>query len=176
MEIKLTKGLVAIVPDNVFEHLNAWNWHAGKYGRTFYAIRNSPRKNKKRKTILMHRIIWELLHPEYIGTKYQLDHVDGVGFNNLENNLRVASVIENQRNKIKPNNCSSKYKGIHWNKEKGKWQAQIRAGELCQNGKHKQIHLGYFCSEIEAAEAYNQAAIKYFGEFAKLNFTLRNYQ
>jgi hypothetical protein len=34
----------------------------------------------------------------------------------------------------------------------------------------KEIHLGYFRSEIEAAKAYDRAAIKYHGEFASLNF------
>lgn len=174
MNIELTKGIIATIPDNVFKYVSAWHWHAAKYGRTFYAIRSTPLK-KNRKTILMHRFIWELLHPEYIGTKYQLDHIDGNGCNNLQENLRIASVTENQRNKIKPEKCSSKYKGVFWNKEKDKWQAQIRAGGLL-NGRHRKIHLGYFEDEIEAAKAYDRAAIKYFGEFSKLNFQIENYQ
>jgi len=57
----------------------------------------------------------------------------------------------------------SKYKGVHWHKLHKKWAARITF-------ERKQIHLGYFLSEIEAAKAYDRAAIKYHGEFAYLNF------
>ncbi|MCK5611795.1 hypothetical protein KAR91_58540 [Candidatus Pacearchaeota archaeon] len=33
----------------------------------------------------------------------------------------------------------------------------------------KKYHIGYFDCKIEAAKAYNKAAIKYHGEFARLN-------
>lgn len=56
----------------------------------------------------------------------------------------------------------SKYKGIYWDKENDKWRASI-----CVNGKIKR--LGRFVDEKEAALAYNGAAKKHHGEFAKLN-------
>jgi len=59
-------------------------------------------------------------------------------------------------------NCSSIYKGAHWNKHANKWRARIWTdGKL--------IHLGYFDIEEDAARAYNAAAKLAFGEFAKLN-------
>ena len=34
----------------------------------------------------------------------------------------------------------------------------------------KLIHLGYFIDEMDAASAYDEAAMKYHGDFARLNF------
>ncbi len=57
---------------------------------------------------------------------------------------------------------SSKFKGVCFHKRHKKWQASINSGG-------RLIHLGSFGGEIEAAKAYNEAALEYFGEFAKLN-------
>jgi hypothetical protein len=62
--------------------------------------------------------------------------------------------------KLQSNN-SSGFKGITWSK--GAYHARI-----CVEGKR--INLGRFCDAVDAATAYDNAAIKYFGEFARLNF------
>jgi hypothetical protein len=66
--------------------------------------------------------------------------------------------------KIHPSrNKSSKFKGVHWHEKCGKWAAQI----TCD---HKTYHLGYFGDEIDAAKAYDKAALKHHGQFAQTNF------
>lgn len=65
--------------------------------------------------------------------------------------------------------CSSKHKGVSWNKIHKKWQVSIQ-----KDGKH--YYLGYFHNEEEAAHAYNIAAKKLFGEFANLNEIEQKYQ
>jgi len=89
-----------------------------------------------------------------------IDHVDGNGLNNQKANLRVASHAENCANRRINRNNTSGFKGVSKNKER--WQAYIRVA-------YRQIHLGYFDTPEEAAEAYDRAAIAYFGEFAKTN-------
>ena len=95
--------------------------------------------------------------------KIQVDHIDGDGLNCQDENMRLCTQTENSRNsKIQVNN-SSGYNGVNWESNSKKWKAQIAINK-------KQTHLGLFLSAIDAARAYDEAAKKYYGEFAKLNF------
>jgi AP2 domain len=75
---------------------------------------------------------------------------------------RNATPLQNIRNRGKFTQGSSIYKGVDLHKPTGSWRARIKATE-------RQINLGYFKTQEEAAIAYNQAALKYHGEFAQLN-------
>ena len=90
------------------------------------------------------------------------DHIDGDPLNNRKVNLRMCTHHQNTWNNRTPKNNTSGYKGVHWNKEKRKWGAGIKYN-------YKKLFLGYFDDKIEAAKAYNTAAIKHFGDFARLN-------
>jgi hypothetical protein len=57
---------------------------------------------------------------------------------------------------------NNKYVGVDWREPNKKWRARIKV-------RGTSIYLGYFLNENDAALAYNNAAIKYFGENAKLN-------
>ncbi len=155
-EIKLTQGKVALVDDADFEWLNQWKWYARKGVNTFYALRNST-DDKVRITVLMHRVI--------TGTtdaKIPCDHGDMNGLNNQRYNIRVCTHGQNQKNRTSYAGSSSKYKGVSFHKPTRKWIAQI-------SNNCKLLYLGLFDNEIDAAKAYNEAAIIYHGEFARLN-------
>ena len=92
-----------------------------------------------------------------------IDHKDRNPFNNQKDNLRISSHSQNNQNKGKQRNSSSKYKGVTLHKRLQKFQVSIML-----NGKSK--FLGTFTDEIEAAKVYDKHAKIMFGEFAYLNF------
>jgi hypothetical protein len=160
--IKLTQGKYALVDDEDFEWLNQWKWHAFKRPHTFYASRNICSSDGKRGLLLMHRLLTEAPKGR------EVDHKDGNGLNNQRVNLRVCTDQENRQNRCKPSHNKSGYKGVSWHKRSKKWHAQIGANGI------KMKSLGYFTNKIEAAKAYDSAARKYHGEYARLNLNTTN--
>lgn len=151
-EIKLTRGMVALVDDEDFEYLNQWKWRAIPNNKTFYSQRD-VQVNNHRFSIKMHRLIMNT--PDSM----EVDHIDHNGLNNQKSNLRNCTRNENMRNKITWG--KSKYKGV-CHLRNNKFLAHIRlSGKL--------NHLGTFLNEEDAARAYDRAALKYYGEFAHIN-------
>jgi len=158
-KILLTQGKIALVDDEDYEWLNQYRWYAHKKTKhSFSAGRNIPLDNRKQRSQKMHRLILGLER----GDKRECDHIDGNSLNNQRNNLRICSRHQNNCNRKSYSNSTSTYKGVSWNRLLKKWRADIQV-----NNKH--ILLGSFAFEKEAAQAYNRAAKKYFGEFARLN-------
>ena len=159
-EIELTKGMKTIVDDADFEMLNAFKWCTTTGHKTFYAARGVSVGPGKRRLQLMHRVIMG----QEPFPRAEMDHINGNGLDNRRTNLRWASKSENRRNEPKRNGYSNKYKGVGKVKNRNKFRAYIRHPET-----QKQIFLGHWDNEIDAAKAYNKAAIEYHGEFAWLN-------
>jgi len=156
-EIELSQGMVALVDDADFEELASHKWYVSRIRRTYYAKRNEPKVGGGQRTILMHRVI--LNAPPGM----QVDHINGDGLNNRRYNLRLATNRQNGASrKHKQLGTSSSFLGVYWQKCAGKWRSEIKA-----NGTQK--HIGYFDSEIDAAFAYNEAALELHGKFASIN-------
>jgi len=153
-EIKLTQGMFAMIDDEDFERVNRFKWHAVKNYNTYYASRNIRTIDGKS---IKHYLHW------YLTGMKMIDHRDRDGLNCQKSNMRKCTDRQNSMNRGPKKNCSSKYKGVNFCKEKGKWRSKIQI-----NGKP--IHVGYFETENEAAKAYDLKAIELFGEFAYLNF------
>lgn len=138
----------AIVDDEDYEYLNQWKW---SYSNG-YAI-----KRNQKSSIGMHRLILK------VPNNMVIDHINHNRLDNRKENLRICSKKQNSYNqKWKKENNYSKYKGVTWAKHTKRWKVSIK-----KDSKTK--FLGYFNSEIEAAKKYNEAALTYFGEYAKLN-------
>jgi hypothetical protein len=108
----------------------------------------------------LHRVIWFLFNKSW--PKNVLDHIDRNNQNNKLENLREATLNQNQGNKDLRSDNKTGLIGVTYHKASKKFRAQIGI-----NNKFK--HLGVYNTKEAAAEAYNKAALNYFGEFARLN-------
>jgi hypothetical protein len=148
--IPLTQGKQTIVDDEDFDWLNQWKWYYNDRG---YAVRHMPSNHKM--LLYMHRVIMNT--PPDMDT----DHINGNGLDNRRANLRVCTTSQNLINHPKQIDNTSGYKGVYKNHHH--WQSIIM-----KDGKS--IYLGTFKTKEISARAYDEAAKKYFGEFACLNF------
>jgi hypothetical protein len=155
-EIPLTQGYVALVDDEDYDDLIKTSWCCTKQsGRGVYACRGY-RRGGPQVHVLMHRQIMG-----FPPRRIQVDHIDHNTLNNQKMNLRLCTNRQNHYNlKIRSTNTSG-YMGVH--PYKNRWVAQITAGD-------KKKYLGRFVNVEDAARAYDSAAVKFYGEFARLNF------
>lgn len=148
--------LKCVIDTSDFDLIKDYTWVANnRRDETFYArtILQNPRRNLKMEHVLL---------PPKDGLTP--DHIDRSGMNNRRLNLRYATKSQQTANqKRRQSSKTSQYRGVSWNKDTNKWRAQITAED-------RKNHLGLFSSEVDAAKAFDAAALKYYGEFASLNF------
>jgi hypothetical protein len=154
-EIKLTQGKFTIVDDDMYDYLNQWKWHVINTRGLFYAAKcNSRIRGTK---IKMHKLLTNNLSSDMV-----TDHINGNTLDNRKCNLRVCTRSQNQMNRGATVKNKTGYKGVYYHENRNAYKVQIKVN-------NKTYYLGYFTTPKKAAAAYNQAAVKYHGEFAKLN-------
>lgn len=151
-QIKLSNSdKSALVDDSDFDELNRYRWHLHTSNRCQYARARVDGKN-----VLMHRLLLRSVR--------MIDHRDGNGLNNERTNLRIATQVTNQRNRRKlTGKCPHKGVQLSLNQRSVRYRARIKLGG-------RQVQLGNYSNPIAAAIAYDIAAKREFGEFARTNF------
>jgi hypothetical protein len=163
--IYLGDGVYTKVDPDVYYEKCRFRWFLSD-GKKSYPARTIKIGHRNIRKSFLHREIFKPRKGKIV------DHRDKDPFNNLRSNLRQASYSQNAINRPKRKNTSSKYIGVNWNKNARKWCASIRCHP---KGRSVVKHLGYFRDEIEAARAFDIAALKYHKDFANLNFPREDY-
>jgi hypothetical protein len=143
----------AMVDREDYPILSRYKWHLDRKGYVKSSVFGT--------TVKLHRMI--LNCPKNV----QVDHINMYKLDNRKCNLRLCDNSSNQANtkkrkEVNGKKTSSKYKGVHWRKDLGKWASRI-------SYNNKRVHLGYYDCETKAALAYNFKANEIWGEFARLN-------
>lgn len=146
-EIVCDKGTI-IVDDEDYNIVSARKWHVSRGYASSYVSGGEY--------IRLHNLILGEMEG------MEVDHINRNGLDNRRSNLRFCSHKNNARNRGMNKNNTSGYKGVRKNNYCETYQAKIKV-----DGKW--IHVGMFKEKIEAAKAYNEAARKYFGEYAYVN-------
>lgn len=146
-EIPLTRGLVTKVSDEDYLHLLGTSWRAVKSSKKWYA-KGDPGTGDTQ----MH--VYLLKPPEGM----LVDHINGDSLDNRRENLRIATVTQNNIN-TRLSRKEGTFRGVHWEKRTRKWRVELG-----------QKTIGRFEDQIEAAKFYDKEAKLKYGEFAQLNF------
>lgn len=168
--IELTKGKYALIDDRDLDLVSRYKWYfsGGKLPYAHAYVKTSIQRDRDckgrflagekapRRYVSMHRLI--------LGAKLgqSVDHVNGDGLDNRRENLRLCTQAQNMRNTRLRSNNTSGYKGVSWDKHRNYWTARIKV-----NGHY--LYLGRFTNKEEAAKIYNEYAMKYFKDFARIN-------
>lgn len=149
---------VAWVDSEDFQRVSEFRWHRDSkgYARTSLVVAG------KRLHLWMHRVI--------LGDQPGLviDHKNLNRLDNRRENIRHCTRSQNAANKRKAGGIAyeSEYKGVVAVEREGvitRYKAS-----LMKDGKY--VFSSLFLTELEAALAYDQAALEHFGEFANTNF------
>jgi len=158
--VTLTKGHVAIIDAVDAERVGRYNWCADVRDGKVYAVSRADLPRGDGKLIRMHCFLLGLRNGKR--AKVVADHRNGNGLDNRRSNLRVATYQENSWNARGKGNKHG-FIGVVWHARDRRWKANIRYN-------YRRRGLGTFYSAEDAARAYDRAALKLHGKFARLNF------
>lgn len=149
--IRLKNGMNTVIDQQDYELVSKYRWHATK-SKPFYAVTSINGV-----PVCLHHLIL----PKISGL--DIDHRDGDSLNNRRNNLRYCTHRQNLLNKSVQKNNKCGFKGVSFHRSSGRFRAQIQVDG-------RRLTLGHSDNAETAAKIYDEAALRHYGEFARLNF------
>lgn len=151
------KRRYALIDLEDYERVSRSKWYASPGGKNLY-VHATSLKHLAKHHKLLHAYILRVKPGE------RVDHINGDTLDNRKQNLRVVTAAQNAQNSRRPTfpGKTSRFKGVSWSRHDGLWLASITA-----NGETHA--LGRYSNESDAAVAYDEAASKLHGEFARTN-------
>jgi hypothetical protein len=126
------------------EHFGQHRWSCGPHGTAVRA------KDGRSEVVLMHREIMKATD-----RSVQVDHRNHDQRDNRRLNLRITTNAENNQNRAGAyRDSTSKYRGVWWDRSRGRWSADVRVGDM-------RFRLGRFDNEEEAAEAARECRLEH---------------
>ena len=119
---------------------------------------SAKERGRSGRYVKLHRLIMNAQDGTHV------DHINGDGLDNRRENLRLVTPQLNQANSRKHVIGKSRFKGVSWSKPANKWRAYIVRDR-------RQIHIGLYADEFEAARAYDAKAAEMWGDHAHLNLS-----
>lgn len=151
-QLELSKGFVGLIDEADAEAVSVCNWCVSFNGKNpIPYVKGRPIAGSSR-LVRLHR--WLLGFPAM-----QIDHINQNTLDNRRCNLRICTQSENMANCGVRKNKQVKFKGVSL------------VGNFYVASCNAKV-IGKFPSAIAAAKAYDLAAIKEFGEFARTNADL----
>ena len=130
----------------------------GGYARVSLCVEGKSKPHRIHKLVVDEFLVNPGTHEKFV-----IDHIDRCRSNNKVSNLRWTPCREHNWNLwkiLKP--CTSKYKGVSYEKKNKKWRA-------CIYNDNVRTHIGLFHNERDAARAYNKKVRELRDEYAVLN-------
>lgn len=151
--IPISETYETIIDEEDYPLVSRFNWKPFKTQFNIYAIASVDGSK-----VFLHRLITGAT-----GRTNEVDHINCVGLDNRKSNLRLCTRVQNSHNSPVRKDNKLGLKGVYYNTRENKYYAQIKPPEVTR------VFIGSFDTAKDAARAYNDAATKYFGEFARLN-------
>lgn len=155
--IYLTKGKISLVDDEDFEFIVQFKWRTNDVAGKYYGVREIW-NGGDRYSEHLHRVILERKLGRKLRRSEITDHKNGDGLDNRRKNLRIANHSQNGMNKAIRSDNTSGYRGIHFSKERQKFEVYLN-----KNGKR--YRFGRFNKLEDAIRIRKEAEREYFKRF-----------